>query len=65
MIQLGTLEEIEIAPAMIEAGSDAMCAAYGGLSLNPDPSCVAERVFRAMLAASPVLPTDREHRPRG
>lgn len=41
-------EAIEITPEMIENGAEAILASYGGLDLNPSPSIVAERVFRAM-----------------
>jgi hypothetical protein len=43
-------DEIEITPAMIEAGAEAIAGRYRGLDLNPSPSVVARSVFLAMLS---------------
>jgi hypothetical protein len=43
---------IKITPEMAEAGEEALLEAYGGLDLNPCPSEVAIRVYRAMVSAS-------------
>ena len=49
-------EAIAITPEMIEAGTEEILAAYGGLDLTPCPSVVAERVFRAMCSQASAMP---------
>lgn len=56
MSERPALEIVEVTPEMIEAGEEAILEAYGGLDLNPDPSVVAGRVFRAMLRTAFATP---------
>ena len=51
-----TSPEVEITPAMLAAGEEAILEAYGGLDLRPCPSVVAEQVFLAMYRLACAMP---------